>query len=366
MANYTGVLATGELPMHYQVALQGDSSRGYLYYQKYYLEGFRQLESVRLKQASQFSTKLRKLNKLVPWYVRSTRSVANHVGRYQIRSSATGLPVKVAIDAGDHRNVRETDAYQWSDIYFKTNYWPSIDYASKVKPLLNGNGTLDQQKLAYIKSLRDRPATHDLIYWTKIWEPGAYSPKWEARAHALIEHQIQLFEALARLECKKNLLVIFTHRLKYANIEDCIKRLEAAGVPWQWGWGNISSQALWDNLASAQVVLLRPGNHLCVSWRMIDLLCMGACIVYDGAPYPQWYRPLESDIHYVDGGCRLGPDYSLPTPESYPKLISNLESLLRDQGRITRIKKNAGDYFDDYATPRAVAAHVLKIAAGEG
>jgi hypothetical protein len=177
----------------------------------------------------------------------------------------------------------------------------------------------------------------------------------------LVEHQLRLFETLSELDADVDLLALLPDVFHSIDRAECIRRLERCGVRWQSTWGEINSQRFWEGLASAKVVFLRPGNHLCVSWRMTDLLAMGACVVYDGAPYPSWYQPLLPNVHYVDGGCAIAPDHSLPPDAAYGSLRETIADLLNDEARIRRTRVAAADYFDRFCTPQQLGAHVLGL-----
>ena len=53
---------------------------------------------------------------------------------------------------------------------------------------------------------------------------------------------------------------------------------------------------LWDIMSTSKVVFVRAGKHLCIPWRMIDLLAMGSAIVSDAQPYPIWPEPLKNSF----------------------------------------------------------------------
>jgi hypothetical protein len=280
------------------------------------------------------------------------------VGRYLIRNLLNRTEKRVAIDVFDGGDVRDLLSYEWADIYFKNNMWPTLEYPQKVRPLLNGDGFLDKRKIAYLKMFRNSKCECDLIYWAKIWEPW---PSGLPKGIDVLEHQLRIFETLSEIKCNKKLLAIFPEEgLRYGNSGVCISRLNKRGIACQYGWGNITSDAFWKNLASARVVFLRSGDRLCISWRLVGLLCMGACVVFDGAPYPQWYEPIVSGIHYLDGECRLAPDFSLPEETAYGELKRKIESLLSDHEQIAFLKRNALHYYERFGSPRSVAEHIIR------
>lgn len=302
-------------------------------------------------------------NRLQKMRYPNAKRESTSIGRYVIAIEGE-QGIRVAIDTSDGRDVRDTDALEWCDVYFKTNLWPSLRYAEKVRPFLNGNGSLSASKLDRLKQLRNAEKSIDLSHCAKIWQPTAvgsdYSPeKWMN----VIEHQVRLFETLSRIDCRKELLAIIPTPLREQDVRGFINRLQACGVKCQRDWGDITSQKFWAGLSRAKIAFLRPGNHLCISWRMTDLLAMGACIVCDGAPYPNWYQPLESGVHFGDGHCRLGPDYSLPDDSRYARLQRVIEDLLADEDGMLSLRGYASNYFDRYGNPQAVASYLLETVA---
>ena len=293
---------------------------------------------------------------------RMTRSGAglseasNHIGQFHfIFDDET---VNVAVDTADGRHLHDREILEWSDVYFKCNYWTGVDYPSKVLPLVNGNGTLSPSKVRRLRSLREHRKDFDLVYWSRIWAaPGS------AAGNNGVEHNIRIFETLAQAPGRNNLLAVFPSDLSDPSLNCYRERLEAAGVRWQNGWGDINSAALWDSLATARINFLRPGNHLCISWRMMDLLCMGAGVMVDGAPYARWPEPLREGVNFIDGGCTLDPDYNLPTDQAYEQLLERVTHAIDDHGLIEEISVNNALYFDEHASMQAVSAYIVQAVA---
>ena len=279
---------------------------------------------------------------------------SNHIGQYLFVFD--NLTIKVAIDTSDGRHIHNSEILDWSDLYFKCNYWPDVDYPEKVVPLVNGNGTLSPAKIRKLAGLRKHEKKYDLVYWSRIWAVQGTSVD-----DSGVEHNIRIFEALAKVEGKTNLLAVFPEEMNSDLLQGYRKRLDEAGVKWQNGWGSINSKALWNSLASARINFLRPGNHLCVSWRMMDLLCMGACIVLDGAPFAQWPKPLVDGVNFIETGCTLSPDYELPSIDRYEQLTSKVSALIADPDKILQISENNIQYFNEFASMKAVAHYILSI-----
>ncbi len=279
---------------------------------------------------------------------------SNHIGRYHFVFGRVKL--KVAIDTADGRHLHDEDILEWSDIYFKCNAWSQVDYPDKVVPIVNGNGTLSPNKIDKLRALRSHKKDYDLVYWSRIWAAPGTVPENNG-----VEHNVRIFEALAKVEGSKNLLAVFPEEMDCPSLQKYRDRLDVAGVKWQNGWQDIDSDTLWNSLANAHINFLRPGNHLCVSWRMVDLLCMGACIVLDGEPYAAWPAPLHSDKNYVDSQCTLSAEYMLPGDDAYARLTERVTALVNDKAKIQSIATINQEYYDQHASLAAVSDYVLAI-----
>lgn len=279
---------------------------------------------------------------------------SNHIGRYHFIFGS--IKVKVAIDTADGRHLHDESILDWSDIYFKCNAWPQIEYPGKVVSLMNGNGTLSPSKIERLKALRNHKKDFDLVYWSRIWAAPGNAPENNG-----VEHNVRIFEALAKVEGRKNLLAVFPEEMDCPSLQEYRDRLDSVGVKWQNGWQNVDSDMLWNSLATAHVNFLRPGNHLCVSWRMVDLLCMGACIMLDGEPFARWPEPLQNDVNFVDSQCTLSADYVLPADDTYAELTARVSALVVDKAKIRKIAKNNQEYYDQYASLAAVSDYVLRV-----
>lgn len=333
----------------------------YYAYQKYYLQGLDATRDVTCG-ISPFSARILAylqnadlggidwISKRIVKVGSSKRSVkSDHVGRYSVDIDSNRI--KVVIDDADGRGIRDEEALNWCDIYFKANKWSDREYPEKVYPIVNGNGKLDLNKIKLIKDHRNTEKKIELVYMSKLWSrPDCFEN--------IIEHQVRVFELLAGLDCTKHLRAIVTKKSEN-DLTKYLKRLDAAGVEWSYSWGNITSAVFWKNLAEAKIVFQRSGNHHCISWRMTDLLCMGACIVMDKSPFPQWPVPLEHSKHFADCDCGFAPDYSIPPKEQYNNIRRVMEELLSDEQAQHRYRKNCRDYFDRYATPQKVAAYII-------
>jgi hypothetical protein len=308
-------------------------------YQRYYLLGFEDEASVRFEGAPP-PVRLAPgvTNKIRVAYRLARDGGSGHVGRYVLGEA------RFAIDAHDGRVVFDPDTLDWADVYFKANYWPRDSYDQKVAPIVNGNGLLDRRHIARLRALRDEPKSVDVAYISNVWGGR--------------EHSLRVFERLAALDCTKDLLAILPEGFPAEEDEANEARLRAAGVAVT--RTPLPPRELWLRLARARLVPLRAGKHLCYSWRTLDLLAMGACIVFDALPPPRWPVPLEPGVHVADCGIPR-PDDTEPAPEqAYDQVPLEIERLLGAPKDQQGLREAAARYFDEHAEPGAVARYALE------
>ncbi len=275
----------------------------------------------------------------------------DHVGRYLFKVGSESI--KVAIDAADHHGIRDSQAYEWADIYFKANKWKNRQYPDKVLPITSGEITLQTSDIDRLRRLRNSPKTRDLVFISRIW------PGHQDRLFDTIEHNVRLFESLAKVNGSKELLAIIPSGLyKNPQIQPYLVRLETAGVPWT--THKIATSDLLTSLARAKVVLLRSGKHLSIPGRLHWYLCLGSCVVFDTKPFPQWYKPLQEGEHYLSCNCGLTEKEALPPDNNYSQVTRTVEDLLSDKGMINRMRDNGIAYFDNYGCPEKLAAYIVE------
>jgi len=277
-------------------------------------------------------------NKIRVAYRLARESGSGHVGRYVAGN------VCFAIDAHDGRAVFDPEALDWANVYFKANHWPGDSYDAKVVSIVNGNGLLDRRHIARLRALRDEPKTVDIAYISNVWGGR--------------EHSLRVFERLAMLDCTKDLLAILPEGFPAEEDEANEARLRAAGVPVT--RTPLAPRELWQRVASARLVPLRAGKHLCYSWRTIDLLAMGACIVFDAMPPPRWPVPLEPGVHLADCGIPRPENTDAAAEYEYDRVTLEIERLLGRAREQQYLREAAARYFDLHAEPRAVARYALE------
>ena len=303
-------------------------------YQKYYLLGLEETARLRVEGLPP-----------VPG-VRAKVSLAYRLGRgdgeaFVGRYESEG--VRFAIDGHDRREVRDPEALAWSDVYFKANLWPGDAYDPKVRPIVNGNGLLDRRKIEHLRALRGAPKEVDVAYVSNVWGGR--------------EHSLRVFERLAELDCAKDLLAIFPEGFPVEEDEANMDRLRARGIPVT--RDPVPPRELWRRLARARLVPMRAGKHLCWSWRTIDLLALGACVVFDALPPPRWPVPIEPRVHVAECGIERPEDTEAAPAEEYDKVPATIERLLSAPAEQQALREAAARYFDEHAAPAAVARYVL-------
>jgi hypothetical protein len=271
-----------------------------------------------------------------------------HVGQYIFHLRDGGVR-KVAIDAHDHRNIRSQAIYDWCDMYFKSNLWPSVDYGSKVLPIPTGNAGITLENCRFLRGLRGVKKEFDLLFVGRIWAGG----------DANVEHNLRLFESLAKVKCKSKLLaVVFNFDKKSEDYLNIKRRLDHAGVEWtenQVGYGELMRLS-----AMSKLVLIRAGISGCIAWRMVDMLAIGACLVLDRDPFPAWPVPLKKGTNFFSLGTRITEDCRPAPEEDYKSIASKAELLLRNAEIFKGISYNNSQYFDKNAHPLRMVEYILK------
>ena len=312
-------------------------------YQKYYLLGFEEAGGLRIEGLPFPARLARSATNAVRLAYRLNRGSAHgHVGRYE----AGG--VRFAIDAHDRREIRDPEALDWSDLYFKANLWPGDDHGPKVQPIVNGNGLLDRRKIAHLRSLRGESKEVDVAYVSNVWGGR--------------EHSLRVFERLAALDCTKDLLAVFPEGFPEAETVENVERLRSQGIPVT--REPVPPRELWRRLARARIVPMRAGKHLCWSWRTTDLLALGACIVFDALPPPRWPVPIEPGVQAADCGIARPDDTEAADESEYDKVPATIERLLAAPREQAELRRAAAAYFDEHAAPGPVAGYALRAIAG--
>ena len=192
--------------------------------------------------------------------------------------------------------------------------------------------------------MREQEKIYDMVFVSRVWGGR--------------EHNIRLFEKMAKVEGNNKFLAIFNDFDKKQTITTSYKkRLEDAGVPW--AQKDMPKGDLWNLMAKSRYVVIRAGKHLCIPWRMTDALCLGSSIILDADPYPQWPKPLINKTHFI-GLDIIRPWNTDPAEDKcYNAIPGNLVSILNNMELQKSLSQNAQSYFDQYATPEKVIQYVV-------
>ena len=259
------------------------------------------------------------------------------IGAYRFQTDQ-GQNLRVAIDANDFPTLSET-ALATSDIYFKSNYWPSMNHPAKVLPLPNMN-PLVGQNLEFFRGLRNTPKERDLFVFFRLW-----GGRDELEG---IEHNMALIKALSKANCNSYLLAY----LVAGDIPSQAKRLDDLGV--NWTTTAMPPMELWQNAASARLNLVRMGMHECMPWRMIDILSMGGVPVMDYTPPTRWPEPLIEGKHYLNlnfpPGCK----------NSTSGVAEQIDRWLQQDALVPSIGHNTAAYFDQFLAPQMLGNQIIR------
>jgi hypothetical protein len=218
-----------------------------------------------------------------------------------------------------------------------------------VHPIVTGNNMVHMDSVGYLKSLRKQPKLYDFIFVSRIYAgPGAN-----------VEHNIRLFEELAKIPCQSKIRAIF---MGFADDDPEMlshrKRLESAGV--EATTEHFSFNDLMTMSAQSRLCVIRAGIHSCITWRLINMLCIGAAVVLDANPFSSWPEPLREGENFLSLGLRITPECGPAPKDDYDSIIWKMEKFLNDPTILQKIGENNARYFDEYAHPFKVAQYVLE------
>jgi hypothetical protein len=208
--------------------------------------------------------------------------------------------------------------------------------------------------VGYLKSLRKLQKKYEFLFISRIYAgPGAN-----------VEHNLRLFEELAKIPCRSKIRAIFIG-FKEGDSEMCgyRDRLEAAGV--EATDEHFSFDDLMRMSAESRICVIRAGVHSCITWRLLNMLAIGAAVVLDAKPFSSWPVPLEEGKNFLSLGLRITPDCGPAPAEDYAGIMEKMETFLMDFGALHQIGGNNRQYFDNHAHPMQVADYLLKVVAEE-
>jgi hypothetical protein len=264
------------------------------------------------------------------------------VGQYTFEIN--GRESKICIDMADSGDITSESLQQWSDIYFKANYWKKKRYPSNVKPIYYPN-PLILNRLEKLRSYRRSSKKYDLSFVVRVWGGVKESEG--------VEHNLRLLEEIAKLRCRK---FVYAY-LVTGKIDAIANRLSKQGIPC--GTKPINLYDLWQITAQSDLTIMRLGMHYCIPWRMTDILAMGGCPVFDTEPHTLWPVPLEENKNLLSLNLNWSQDKIIAGDDEYRAIPSLLEAFLDDSRRIKEIKQNNVSYFENNLSPRSIGQYLL-------
>jgi hypothetical protein len=267
------------------------------------------------------------------------------VARFVI--SARGSAVRVCVDASDSGRSLAESALDWADCYFKTSFLKDHVYPAKVLPLWQCSYVL-LGRLGEFRALRTVEKEYDLCFTTRVWG-GTNDVEG-------IEHNLRILEALSKLRCRKYLRAY----LLAGDREAAARRLEARGIPWS--FDPLPFREHLRVLAASRMNVHRLGMHNSITWRMTELMSLGACPVLDQAPRTLWPQPLCDGANYLTLGVIPEGDSFLAPDSAYDAIPEKVEYFLLQPGLLDGIAAANSAYFDRFLEPSAVGRYILEQA----
>jgi hypothetical protein len=276
--------------------------------------------------------------------VRAPAEVFVDTASHYLVTPEGGQEVRVTIDSADDGRHVDEQVLGWSDLYLKTNYWPSLQYAPKVQPFVNADPLVIPQ-LAQFRRYREVRKEHDVCMVVRVW-----GGKDEVEG---VEHNLRLIEAMARARCSKFLYAY----LVAGDVAASARRLSRQGIPC--GPHPIPPAELWRVTAASRLNVIRLGMHYCVPWRVTGALAIGSGIVLDRAPLTRWPEPLADGVNFVALGTETGTDQPLAPDAQYAAIPGLVEGWLADADLPARLGRNNAAYYDRFVDPQKVGEHVV-------
>lgn len=253
---------------------------------------------------------------------------------------------KMCVDSHDSGNISSPALLEKCDVYVKTNYRKEVEYDKRVIPFFNCNPVV----LPYIdklKAMRNHPPLFDICCIVRVWGGKAGTEG--------IEHCMRLLESVAKVRAKKFILA----ELVLGDTSEQAGRLRSSGIPTT--TKRIGLKQLWDVTAKSRLNVSRLGNHQCMSWRMTDLLALGACTVLDQHPKTIWPAPLLQGQHYCSLDITTSDDEPIAPAYHYAVIPELLEELLGNRELNEDMKRHSAEYFDQHLDPIRIGRQLYDI-----
>lgn len=340
-------------------------------YQEYYQTGLRQYlrlcgSDLRISHHTPFPTFLKRLRRLrdastlrrlLKWgavpFGQSLDWVARHTGAQHTPSASlvgeytiwlnSACRRNVCIDGHDSGTVNSPALLQSSDVYLKTNYWKDHEYDPRIRPFYNCNPIV-LPHLPQLEAMRGLSPIFDLCFVVRVWGGPTGMEG--------VEHCMRLLEAVAKVRAKKFLLA----ELLIGDTDAQARRLRMSGIPTT--TRRIDLQQLWDVTARSRLNISRLGNYHCMSWRMTDLLALGACTVLDQHPKTLWPVPLIPNHHYYSLDATTSNADPVALDRSYAVIPERLEELLSRRHLHEEMRRHSAEYFDHCMHPLQIGRQI--------
>ena len=321
----------------------------------------RRPEVLRVLRRARRAYRLRPLYERAPWMSEALDGLAGRIegplrspsGLFADMSAhceitfPDGREVKVCLQSDDEGSRIDQGILDWSDVYFKNNYWPSLSYSPKVVPAVNGDPLVIPQ-IDTFRGYRALPKAHDVCMVVRVW-----GGKDEVEG---VEHNLRLIEAVSRARCSKFLYAY----LVAGDVDAAARRLGRLGIPC--GVHPLPAAELWRTSAASRLNIIRLGMHYCIPWRVTGALAIGSAMVLDRAPFTRWPEPLADGVNYVALGTETGVTQPLATDAQYAAIPEKIEAWLADRDLPARIGHANADYYDRFVSPERVGEYIVKTA----
>lgn len=338
-------MANRKLPTQITYFYDPDNTAGQDY-ARYYVQALEEVALIRKVSSRQ------KCPQTIKALLESAKS--DHVALFAIGGFGREK-LKIAIDAHDSPPVTNPSVYRWCDIYFKSNYWPSHGYGEKVRPIINGNGLLDHLRLRHIARQRGLPKDFDICCIVRIWAGPSFDPG----------HCLELLSKISKIDCKKFLLAVFCgFEEGDQSLKGYIKKCKSQSIPYS--FEAIDYNQMIHISARSRIVVLRNGVSSCIPWRFLDMLCLGACVVFDHDPVVSWPDPLVRDQHYFSLDLfppslkqAIGGQGAFVETSGDHDVAEQIETYLEREDRLEKVRCNAANYYLTSCAPRRLGDYIL-------
>ena len=284
------------------------------------------------------------VTEIAKWVGGDNRPIASLVGEY-VFSLEDGKKIRMCVDSHDSGEVNSQELALGSDVYLKTNYWPTVHYADNVIPFFNCNPLL-LENFEILRPLREQRQEFDISFIVRVW-----GGKNEVEGN---EHCLRLLEAVAKARAKKYLLAY----LVGGDIKEMSRRLRQSGIPFT--TEPISRRKLWEITARSKLTIIRLGMHHCVPWRMSDVLALGACTLLDQPPRTVWPVPLVAGTHFLSLDVETTTAQPVASDTQYEVIPDLLENYLTKDEQRLEMSRAAVKYFEDWLTPKSVGQRICE------